>query len=49
MPAVRESVALSADGNTLAVGALLEANAATGIGGNQADNSAASAGAVYLY
>lgn len=42
-------VPLSADGNTLAVGAPLEASAATGIGGNQADNSAISSGAVYLY
>ncbi len=43
------SVALSADGNTLAVGALLEASAATGVGGDQTDNTAGSAGAVYLY
>jgi hypothetical protein len=43
------SVALSADGATLAVGALFEASAATGIDGNQADNSAARAGAVYLF
>jgi hypothetical protein len=43
------SVALSGDGNTLAVGALNEASAATGVNGNQADNSAAGAGAVYLY
>ncbi|MDB4953883.1 MAG: Integrin alpha beta-propellor repeat protein [Myxococcales bacterium] len=41
-------VALSSDGNTLAVGASLEASAATGVGGNQADNSAVSAGAVYV-
>jgi len=34
------SIALSADGSTLAVGATLENSAATGIGGNQADNSA---------
>ena len=43
------SVALSSDGNTLAVGANGEASSATGIGGNQTDNSLASAGAVYLY
>jgi hypothetical protein len=43
------SVALSADGNTLAVAATLEDGGVTGIDGNQADNSAASAGAVYLY
>jgi len=43
------SVALSGDGNTLAVGATGEASAATGIGGNQADNSGAGAGAVYVF
>src|SRR6185369_603680 len=43
------SVALSADGSTLAVGAYQEASAATGIGGNQTDNSAGSAGAVYVF
>jgi hypothetical protein len=43
------SVALSGDGNTLAAGANGEASSATGIGGNQTDNSLASAGAVYLY
>jgi FG-GAP repeat len=43
------SIAMSADGNTLAVGALTEDSAATGIDGNQADNSAPSAGAVYVY
>ncbi|HWO23288.1 MAG TPA: DUF4215 domain-containing protein [Kofleriaceae bacterium] len=43
------SVALSADGSTLAVGARREASAATGIGGNQADNSAQGAGAVYVF
>ncbi len=44
-----DSVALSADGSTLAVGAVVEASAATGIGGNQADNSAQDAGAVYVF
>jgi trimeric autotransporter adhesin len=43
------AVALSGDGNTLAVGAISEDSAATGIGGNQNDNSAASAGAVYVF
>ena len=43
------SLALSADGNTLAVGAYGEASNATGIGGNQGDNSASGSGAVYLY
>jgi len=42
-------VALSGDGNTLAVGASSEASNATGINGDQADNSALFAGAVYLY
>lgn len=37
------------DGSMLAVGAPIEASAAIGIDGNQADNSAASAGAVYLF
>lgn len=43
------AVALSSNGNTLAVGAYLEASNATGINGNQADNSAGSAGAVYVF
>ncbi len=43
------SVALSADGNTLAVGAVGEASNATGVGGLQTNNAAASAGAVYVY
>lgn len=43
------SMALSADGDTLAVGAVGEDSAATGIDGNQADNSAISAGAVYVF
>ena len=43
------SVALSSDGNTLAVAALNEAGNGSGINGNQADNSASLAGAVYLY
>jgi hypothetical protein len=43
------SVALSSDANTLAVGAIHEASNATGINGNQADNSTPDAGAVYVY
>ena len=43
------SLALSGDGNTLAVGAVTEDSSATGINGNQADDSAVSAGAVYVY
>jgi FG-GAP repeat len=42
------SVALNSDGNTLAVGAQLEDGSSTGIDGTP-DNSAANAGAVYLY
>jgi len=42
-------VALSADGSTLSVGAYVEASSATGVGGDQADNSASDAGAVYVY
>ena len=43
------AVALSADGNTLAASAYLEDSNATGVGGNQADNSADGAGAVYVF
>jgi hypothetical protein len=43
------SVALSADGGTLAVGARNEASAATGVNGNQRSNSSAGAGAVYVF
>jgi hypothetical protein len=43
------SVALSGDGNTLAVGATTEDSAATGLNGNQGDDSASSAGAVYVF
>jgi FG-GAP repeat len=43
------AVALSADGHTLAAAALAEASNATGVGGNQTDNSTASSGAVYVY
>ena len=40
---------LSLDGATLAVAASTEASAATGINGNQTDNSASSAGAAYVF
>jgi trimeric autotransporter adhesin len=43
------SLTLSDDGRTLAVGAISEDSASAGINGNQADNSATSAGAVYVY
>jgi hypothetical protein len=41
------SIALS--GDTLAVGAFFEASAATGVNGNQGDNSAPSSGAAYVF
>ncbi|MBZ5709398.1 FG-GAP repeat protein [Nannocystis pusilla] len=44
-----QSVALSADGHTLAVGALQEASNATGIDGEQADDSLLAAGAAYAF
>ncbi len=40
---------VSADGNTLAVAAPMEDSNATGINGNQADNSAPNSGAVYVF
>jgi len=40
---------VAVDGDTVAVGALVEDSAATGVGGNQSDNSAAAAGAVYVF
>ena len=43
------NVALSNDGNTLAVAAYWESSAATGINGNEADNSISQAGAVYIF
>ena len=42
-------LAISGDGTTLAVGALQESSAATGVNGDQADNSAPYAGAVYVF
>ena len=43
------SASLSDDGNTLAVGANAEDSNATGINGNQNDNSMQSAGAAYIF
>ena len=43
------NVTLSGDGNTLAVSATAEDSGATGINGEQSDNSAADSGAVYLF
>src|SRR5216683_5879745 len=43
------SIGLSADGNTLAVGAISEDSGAKGINGDQNDNSQASSGAVYVF
>jgi hypothetical protein len=43
------TVALSRDGNTLAVAAYYESSAATGINGNQNDRSIPEAGAVYIF
>ncbi len=45
----RTGIALSADGSTLAVGAIDEDSRATGIGGDQTDNSVTGAGAVYVF
>jgi hypothetical protein len=42
-------IAVSLSGDTLAVGAPTEASSATGINGNQADNSALASGAVYVF
>lgn len=44
-----QSIALSADGDTLAVGAIEEASNATGINGNQSNNMGDNNGAVYLF
>jgi hypothetical protein len=43
------SVALSRDGRTLAAGARGEDSGATGVNGNQADNSVDESGAVYVF
>jgi len=42
-------VAISGDGNTIAIGAPHESGAARGINGNQNDNSLYSSGAVYVF
>jgi len=44
-----ESVALSADGSILAVGAINEDSGAPGVNGSQEDNSATDAGAAYVF
>ncbi|PWT85709.1 MAG: integrin [Blastocatellia bacterium] len=43
------SLTLSDDGNTIAVGAIGEDSNASGVGGNQADNSMNQSGAVYVF
>src|SRR5205814_10238738 len=43
------SIALSGDGNTLAVGAITEDSGAQQINGNEKDDAAQSAGAVYVF
>ena len=43
------NIAISGDGSTLAVGARYENSNATGINGDDSNNSAADAGAVYIY
>lgn len=43
------SVSLAADGNTLAVSAIMEDSSSTGIDGDEADNAAANSGAVYVF
>ena len=42
------SIAMSGDGNTMAVGAPFESGGAAGVNGNQSDNSMYAAGAVYV-
>jgi hypothetical protein len=44
-----DAVVLADDGRTLAVSATEESSAATGVDGNQSDNSASARGAIYLY
>ena len=43
------SLAMSGDGNTIAVAAWGEDGGSTGVNGNQADNSVRSSGAAYIY
>ena len=45
----KNAIALSSDGDTLAVGTPDEDSAATGINGNETDNTLVDAGAVYVY
>jgi hypothetical protein len=42
-------VSLGVSGDTVVIGATLEASSATGVNGNQADNSAPSSGAAYVF
>jgi hypothetical protein len=44
-----DAIDIAADGRTIAVGSSGEDSAASGIGGNQADNSVSGRGAAYLY
>ena len=46
---IGNALAVSGDGNTIAVGAPHESSAARGINGNQNDNSLYNSGAVYVY
>jgi len=46
---IGNAIAVSGDGNTIAVGAPHESSAARGINGNQDDNSLYNSGAVYVY
>jgi FG-GAP repeat len=48
-PLEGHAVAISGDGNTIAVGAPTESSGSKGMNGDQADNSAYSAGAVYVF
>jgi hypothetical protein len=48
-PLEGHSVAISGDGNTIAIGAPTESSGAKGVNGDQGDNSAYSAGAVYIF
>ena len=43
------SIALSGDGSTMAIGAPFESSGAAGINGDQSDNSAYASGAVYVF
>ncbi|MFL6623432.1 MAG: hypothetical protein ACJ8J7_14795 [Sulfurifustaceae bacterium] len=43
------AIAISADGTTMAISAVQEKSSATGINGDQADNSVNAAGAVYVF